>query len=70
MYEASAIVRIASPVHLKAGNSVLGGHGELTSEHDGVRLAKQVAIVKEMVTRYSPEFAQSAAGAPDLAIPE
>lgn len=70
VYEAPEIVRVASPVHLKAGNSVLGGHGELTSASDGVNLGHQVCIVKEMMTRYMPEAKQSAAGTPDMALPE
>ncbi|MBZ4654735.1 MAG: hypothetical protein JG781_2092 [Peptococcaceae bacterium] len=70
VYEAPEIVRVASPVHLKCGNSVLGGHGELTSAKDGVNLAKQAAIVKEMMNRYFPEAIQSTAGTPDMAIPE
>ncbi|MCR4443239.1 MAG: peptidase [Peptococcaceae bacterium] len=70
VYEAPEIVRVASPVHLKAGNSVISGHGELTHASDGVNLAKQVAIVKEMMNRYYPEYKQSAPGTPDMAIPE
>jgi hypothetical protein len=70
VYEAPEIVRVASPVHLKAGNSVIGGHGELTSAGDGVNLALQVCIVKEMMERYMPEAKQSVAGTPDMAVPE
>ncbi|MDX9872855.1 MAG: peptidase [Clostridia bacterium] len=70
VYEAPEIVRVASPVHLKAGNSVIGGHGELTSAKDGVNLARQVAIVKEMMTRYFPEAKQTLEPAPDMAVPE
>jgi hypothetical protein len=64
------MVRVASPLHLKAGNSVISGHGELTSANDGVNMAKQVAIVKEMMERYYPEAIQSKAGTPDMGIPE
>lgn len=70
VYEAPEMVRVASPLHLKAGNSVISGHGELTSANDGVNMAKQVAIVKEMMERYYPEAIQSKAGTPDMGIPE
>ena len=70
VYEAPEIVRVGSPVYLKAGNSVIGAHGEMTSASDGVNLAHQVAIVKEMMTRYFPEAKQSAAGTIDQSVPE
>src|SRR5512136_40877 len=59
VYEAPEIVRVAAPVHCKTGNSVVGGHGEMTSAHDGKRMAEQAAIVVEMVGRYHPELKQS-----------
>jgi len=70
VYEAPEIVRVASPCHLKCGNSVVAGHGQLTSAQDGINMANQAAIVKEMVERYYPEAIQSEAGTPDMAIPE
>lgn len=69
VYEAPEIVRVAAPVHLKTGNSVVGGHGEMTSANDGRRMAEQAAIVVEMVTKYYPEAKQSAKGAKDMRIP-
>src|SRR5512136_3436995 len=69
VYEAPEIVRVAAPVHLKTGNSVVGGHGEMTSAADGKRMADQAAIVVEMVTTYLPEFKQSPKGSSDLHIP-
>ncbi len=69
VYEAPEIVRVAAPVHLKTGNSVVGGHGEMTSANDGRRMAEQAAIVVEMVTKYYPEAKQSAKGAEDMRIP-
>lgn len=69
VYEAPEIVRVAAPVHLKTGNSVVGGHGEMTSANDGRRMAEQAAIVVEMVTKYYPEAKQSATGAEDMRVP-
>lgn len=70
VYEAPEMVRVASPIHLKTGNSVVAGHGQLTTAKNGVDMARQAAIVKEMVERYYPEAIQSKAGTPDMAIPE
>jgi len=69
VYEAPEILRVGAPLHLKTGNSVVGGHGEMTSAVDGKRMADQAAIVVEMVTKYLPEFTQSPKGSSDLRIP-
>lgn len=58
-YEAPEIVRIAAPVYLKTGNSVLSNHGQETNSQDGKAMARQVAIVSEMMQRYFPEAIQS-----------
>ncbi|KYO68738.1 peptidase [Thermovenabulum gondwanense] len=70
VYEAPELVRVGAPIHLKTGNSVISGHGELTTAQNGRDMARQAAIVKEMVERYYPEAVQSKAGTPDMAIPE
>jgi hypothetical protein len=69
VYEAPEIVRVAAPVHCKTGNSVVGGHGEMTSATDGKRMADQAAIVVEMVTKYYPELKQSPRSSWDLHLP-
>ena len=69
VYEAPEIVRVAAPVHCKTGNSVVSGHGEMTSATDGKRMADQAAIVVEMVNKYYPELKQSPKGADDLRLP-
>jgi hypothetical protein len=69
VYEAPEIVRVAAPVHCKTGNSVVGGHGEMTSANDGKRMAEQAAIVVEMVSKYYPEAKQSGKRASDMRIP-
>lgn len=69
-YEAPEMVRVASPIHLKTGNSAVSGHGELTSANDGKNMAHQAIIVKEIMERFYPEAIQSKAGTPDMAVPE
>ena len=58
-YEAPEIVRIASPVYLKTGNSALSSHGQSISVEDARKMARQASIVIEMVQRYYPEGIQS-----------
>ena len=69
VYEAPEIVRVAAPVHCKTGNSVVGGHGEMTSANDGKRMADQASIVVEMINKYYPELKQTVKGSSDLRIP-
>jgi hypothetical protein len=69
VYEAPEIVRVAAPVHCKTGNSVVSGHGELTSAGDGKKMADQAAIVVEMVSKYYPEAKQSPIRSSDLYLP-
>jgi len=69
VYEAPEIARIAAPVHLKTGNSVVSAHGQVTSASDGKKMADQATIVVEMVNTYYPEFKQTARRDPDLRIP-
>jgi len=68
-YEAPEIVRVAAPVHCKTGNSVVAGHGQLTSASDGKKMADQATIIVEMMNTYLPDFKQSPKGSPDLHIP-
>ena len=69
VYEAPEIVRVAAPLHCKTGNSVVSGHGEMTSAADGVKMADQATIVVEMLNKFYPELKQSPKGAKDLHIP-
>lgn len=69
VYEAPEIVRVAAPLHCKTGNSVVSGHGEMTSAVDGKRMADQAAIVVEMVNKYYPELKQSSKRSSDLHLP-
>lgn len=69
VYEAPEIVRVAAPVHCKTGNSVVAGHGQLTSASDGRKMADQASIVVEMVNKYYPEATQTPKFSPDLHLP-
>jgi hypothetical protein len=69
-YEAPEIARIAAPVHLKCGNSAVAGHGEMTGEKEGIRMAWQAELVVKMVKKYYPQAKQSEPGAKGLAIPK
>ena len=69
-YEAPEIVRVASPCHLKCGNSTVAGHGQITDAHDGRNMANQAVIIKEMMSKYFPEAIQSEPNQPDMAVPE
>jgi hypothetical protein len=69
VYEAPEIVRVAAPVHLKTGNSVVSAHGQITGATDGKRMADQASIVVEMVNKYYPEATQTKRGSADLHIP-
>jgi len=69
VFEAPEIVRVAAPVHCKTGNSVVGGHGQLTSASDAKKMADQASIVVEMVNKYYPEAKQSPSGSSSLRIP-
>ena len=68
-YEAPEMVRIASPLHLKTGNSIVPGHGIKTTGEHGRRMAEQASIIAEMVHRYYPEAKQTLAATPDMAVP-
>jgi len=69
VYEAPEIVRVAAPLHCKTGNSVIGGHGEMTGASEGKRMAEQATIVVEMINRYQPELKQSGKRTADMRIP-
>lgn len=69
VYEAPEIVRVAAPLHCKTGNSVIAGHGQLTSASDGKKMADQASIVVEMVNRYLPDATQTPKFSSDLHLP-
>jgi hypothetical protein len=65
VYECPEMVRCCAPVFLKTGNSVVSGHGQLTTDKEGRAMAHQASIVLEMVKRYYPEGVQCKAGTGD-----
>lgn len=69
-YEAPEIVRVAAPLHCKTGNSVIGGHGEMTGAAEGKKMADQATIIVEMISKYYPNLKQSPKRTSDLRIPE
>lgn len=69
-YEAPEMVRVASPLYLKSGNSAVSAHGVITNATDGRNMAAQCAIVRETMLNYFPEAEQSKPGQPDMAVPE
>lgn len=69
-FEAPEMVRVGSPIHLKSGNSAIGGHGEITGRSEAAAMARQVVIMREFMERYFPEARQSPRGSKDMAIPE
>ena len=68
-YEAPEIVRVAAPLHCKTGNSVIGGHGEMTGASEGKKMADQASIIVESIARFAPELKQSAKRSKDLFLP-
>ncbi len=66
VYEAPELVRVGAPMFLKTGNSVVGGHGQLTTKNEGIKMAEQASIVVEMVEKYYPEAKQSKEVASDM----
>jgi len=52
-YEVPEIIRIASPVYIKVGNSAIESHGSLTTGKDAVNIIRNIEIVSEMINRYS-----------------
>lgn len=54
-YEVPEFIRIAAPVYLKTGGSVAATHSWDTTEADARKRAKQVALVKRVISEYYPE---------------
>ena len=54
-YEVPEMIRISAPIYLKTGGSVAKTHGWDTSAAEAKQRAKQVALVKRMITTYYPE---------------
>lgn len=61
-YEVPEMIRIASPIYLKTGGSIASTHSWDTSTEDARKRAKQVALVKRVVSEYYPEAICSTQG--------
>lgn len=59
LYEAPEIVRIAAPVYLKTGNSVLSGHGQRTTADEARRMVGQAALTAELMQEMAPDLTPS-----------
>jgi hypothetical protein len=62
-YEVPEMIRVACPVYLKTGGSVVKSHSWDTSDSEAKKRAKQVLLVKRMIDQYYPETLASARGA-------
>ena len=61
-YEVPEMIRIASPIYLKTGGSVAKMHNWDTSQSDARQRAKQVMLVKRMISKYYPDAKMSELG--------
>lgn len=61
-YEVPEMIRIASPIYLKTGGSVAKTHSWESTNDDAKKRAKQVLLVKRMITEYYPEAIASEKG--------
>jgi len=62
LYDAPEFVRIAAPVHLKAGNSAFPAHDMKPSKEQALQMAMIIVQLDKMVKQYFPEAIQSKAG--------
>jgi len=61
-YEVPEMIRVAAPIYLKTGGSVAKTHSWDTTAADAKQRAKQVMLVKRMITQYYPDAVGSAKG--------
>ena len=61
-YEVPEMIRIASPIYLTTGGSVAKMHNWDTSQSDARQRAKQVMLVKRMISKYYPDAKMSELG--------
>ena len=69
-YEVPDFIRVAAPVYLKTGGSVVANHNWDTTEKEAIARIKQVKLVKRMIDEYCPDSTPSPNQSDDLAIPE
>ena len=61
-YEVPEMIRVAAPIYLKTGGSVAKTHSWESTVDDAKNRAKQVLLVKRMITEYYPEAIESPKG--------
>ena len=61
-YEVPEMIRVASPIYLKTGGSVAKTHSWESTADDAKKRAKQVLLVKRMISEYYPEAIASTKG--------
>lgn len=54
-YEVPEMIRVAAPIYLKTGGSVAKTHSWDTTVDDAKKRAKQIMLVKRMISEYYPE---------------
>jgi hypothetical protein len=54
-YEVPEMIRITAPIYLKTGGSVAATHSWETSDADARKRAKQVLLVKRVISSYCPD---------------
>jgi hypothetical protein len=59
IYEAPEMVRVAAPVYLKAGNSLLDTDDAAVTEAQIAGIAHEIAVQSEAIARHLPEARQS-----------
>lgn len=68
-YEVPSFIKVASPVYLKTGGSVVKNHNWDTTQKEAVARIKQVKLVKRVIDEYSKNVISSPKSN-DLAIPK
>ncbi len=56
------MIRVASPIYLKTGGSVAKTHSWDSTTDDARKRAKQIVLVKRVITSYYPEAVCSEKG--------
>jgi hypothetical protein len=61
-YEVPEMIRVTAPIYLKTGGSVAKTHSWESTAEDAKKRAKQVLLVKRMISEYYPEAVVSPKG--------
>lgn len=58
-YEVPEMIRIAAPIYLKTGGSVVNTHNHDTTKNEALKRARQVKLVQRMINQYYPTASMS-----------